>query len=121
MKLRFHKLLVPFIAMFVAMGFMSPVLGADAKSEPKRTIINNVNVCDGKSDKLAMGMSVLVENNLIKKIGKSPMKVTGKATITTNEYPASRITNQRQQESRPMKFRLHRLFVPFIARYLSVT
>ena len=33
-------------------------------------LIKNVNVFDGTSEKLAMGQDVLVEGNLIKKIGK---------------------------------------------------
>ena len=35
-----------------------------------QTLFTNVNIFDGKSDKLAMGMSVLVEGNLIKQVGK---------------------------------------------------
>lgn len=48
------------------------VASAVAQEEmPKRqTLFTNVNVFDGKSEKLATSMNVLVEGNLIKKIGK---------------------------------------------------
>ena len=81
MKLKIHKMLVPYFAVFVALSAISLVLAADAKSEPKRTIINNVNIFDGKSAELAVGMSVLVENNLIVKIAKSPIKMSGEVTV----------------------------------------
>ena len=45
-----------------------PVYSADA---PSQILIKNVNIFDGKNEKLIMGRDVLVEANLIKKIGKS--------------------------------------------------
>ena len=42
-----------------------PVYGA-----PTQVLIKNVNIFDGKTDKLAMGQDVLVEGNLIKRIGQ---------------------------------------------------
>ena len=47
-----------------------PVTAADEK-KPKLTLITNVNIFDGFSDTLAEGMSVLVEDNHIKEVGKS--------------------------------------------------
>jgi len=44
------------------------------------TLITNVNVFDGKTEKLAMGMSVLVEGNKISKIAKS-LPVPAGATV----------------------------------------
>jgi hypothetical protein len=43
---------------------------AAEKTPPKVTLFTNVNVFDGKQEKLMMGHDVLVENNLIKRIGK---------------------------------------------------
>ena len=37
---------------------------------PEQTLITNVNIFDGNSEMLGLGQDVLVENNLIKKIGK---------------------------------------------------
>jgi imidazolonepropionase-like amidohydrolase len=47
----------------------TPVSAADEKPK-SQMLFTNVNVFDGKTDKLATGMNVLVEGNLIKKIGK---------------------------------------------------
>ena len=41
-----------------------------ADDPPVHVLFTNVNVFDGKSEKLAMGMSVLIEGNLIKQVGK---------------------------------------------------
>jgi len=49
--------------------FYQPV-HAQAQEAPSQVLIKNVNVFDGTSEKLAMGQDVLVEGNLIKKIGK---------------------------------------------------
>ena len=47
----------------------TPVLAAEEKPKPQ-TLFTNCNVFDGKADKLANGQNVLVEGNLIIKIGK---------------------------------------------------
>ena len=57
-----------------------PVQGGQAKSATKQVLIKNVNIFDGKSEKLAMGQDVLVEGNLIKQIGKG-LKVGDEATV----------------------------------------
>ncbi len=57
----------------------TPSNSADMKP-PAQTLFTNVNVFDGKSDKLAMGMSVLVEGNLIKSVGKD---IKGRDDATT--------------------------------------
>jgi imidazolonepropionase-like amidohydrolase len=46
------------------------VVGAAAQETdaPRQVLFNNVNIFDGKSDRLAEGMSVLVEGNLIKTV-----------------------------------------------------
>ncbi len=59
---------------FIAGG----ALAADGKSLPQ-TLFTNVNIFDGTSPKLAMGMNVLVEGNLIKAVGKG-IKARGDAT-----------------------------------------
>ncbi len=53
---------------------------ADEKSLPQ-VLFTNVNIFDGTSDKLAMGTNVLVEGNLIKKIGKGVKGRNGAKTI----------------------------------------
>ena len=51
----------------------SPALAADAAEEKKPTqiLFTNVNIFDGFKDELSPGMSVLVEDNYIKEVGKS--------------------------------------------------
>mgnify|MGYP001828900492 FL=1 len=51
----------------------APAASADAAEEkkPVQILFSNVNIFDGFSDKLSTGMSVLVENNYIKEVGKS--------------------------------------------------
>jgi imidazolonepropionase-like amidohydrolase len=51
------------------MANSAPLAAAEEKPKPQ-TLFTNVNIFDGKSDTLAEGMSVLVEENLIKQIGK---------------------------------------------------
>jgi len=51
----------------------------DAK--PNATLIQNVNIFDGKNEKLATGMSVLVEGNEITKIAESITAPAGATVI----------------------------------------
>ena len=51
-----------------------------ASDPPKQVLIKNVNIFDGKNEKLNMGQDVLIEINLIKKIGKG-LKANSKATV----------------------------------------
>ena len=63
--------------------FITPpaaVLGAKDETKPQ-TLFTNVNIFDGTSDTLAEGMSVLVEGNLIKKIGKGDVDARVDATV----------------------------------------
>jgi imidazolonepropionase-like amidohydrolase len=53
---------------------------ANEKEKITQTLFKNVNIFDGKSEKLAMGQNVLVEGNLIKQIGKS-LKANADATV----------------------------------------
>ena len=55
-----------FLIIFLAYPF-SAISAEDAVTQ---TLIKNVNIFDGKSEKLAIGQDVLIEANLIKKIGK---------------------------------------------------
>ena len=47
---------------------------AAEKKTPAQVLFTNVNIFDGKGDKLAMGMSVLIEGNLIKQISRGGIK-----------------------------------------------
>jgi len=73
-----------FLALIViaSVSLVSVATNATAAEEkaPKQVLFKNVNIFDGKSDKLAMGQDVLVEGNLIKKVGKG-LKANSGATV----------------------------------------
>jgi imidazolonepropionase-like amidohydrolase len=52
-----------------------------AAAEPEQVLFTNVNVFDGKTDRLTRGMNVLVEGNLIKTISAGKVKVDKDATV----------------------------------------
>ena len=93
MKFR-NLLLILTTFSFLAFVLLGPVFVQEAASDyqpqakptdaaakaPAQTLIKNVNIFDGTSDKLAMGRDVLVEGNLIKTIGKG-LKTPGGATV----------------------------------------
>jgi len=58
------------IAMFVALAVPQTQAQAQKKEAPPQVLIKNVQIFDGKSDKLTKGLDVLVEGNKIKRIGK---------------------------------------------------
>ena len=60
-----------FACLVMALILLTAPASAAEKKKPKLTLITNVNIFDGFSDKLAKGMSVLVEGNHIKEVGKS--------------------------------------------------
>ena len=51
----------------------APVSAADKKPKPQ-TLFTNCNIFDGKADKLASNGRVLVEGNLIQKIGDNDLR-----------------------------------------------
>jgi imidazolonepropionase-like amidohydrolase len=58
------------ICLIFSLALVAPSMAAETK--PKSTlIITNANMLDGKNEKLANGMSVLIEGNGIAKIAKS--------------------------------------------------
>jgi len=65
------KSLIKIIAsLFLTLAFCVPAIAGDAAPKPS-VLISNANIFDGTSEKLATGMSVLVEGNKITKIAKS--------------------------------------------------
>jgi imidazolonepropionase-like amidohydrolase len=66
----------------VALLVLMAPLAAYAQDEaPSQTLFTNVSIFDGKSDKLITGRDVLVEKNLIKKIGKKLEAAEGATVI----------------------------------------
>jgi imidazolonepropionase-like amidohydrolase len=52
-------------------ALVQPPPALSQEQKPNQILFTNVNIFDGKSDELAEGMSVLVEANYIKEVGKS--------------------------------------------------
>ncbi len=70
-----------FIAfIFAALAFCASAIAQAADAKPT-VLITNANIFDGKSDKLATGVSVLVEGNKIAKIAKSIPAPAGATVI----------------------------------------
>ncbi|MGI9372184.1 MAG: amidohydrolase family protein [Hyphomicrobiales bacterium] len=62
-----------YVSRIIATSFLLFTFAVFANAQDKQkpqTLFTNVNIFDGKDDTLAEGMSVLVEGNLIKQIGK---------------------------------------------------
>ena len=59
----------------------SATAGAQEQKAKPQVLFSNVDVFDGKSDKLAEGMSVLIEGNLIKKIAKGDIEADANAKV----------------------------------------
>ncbi len=72
------------LLLFVAVGLSAIVAASPAlaqeKAPPAQVLFKNVNIFDGIKDTLHEGQDVLVEGNLIKKIGKD-LKADDKATV----------------------------------------
>ena len=58
----------------------APAFGGDPKAKPK-TLITNVNVFDGKSEKLIQNAGVLIEGNLIKEVSAGKITAEGATVI----------------------------------------
>ena len=67
-RLKILSLMLPPCILFLLLAI--PAQGGESKGVPKQVLIRNVNIFDGKTDTLAMSQDVLVEQNLIKQIGK---------------------------------------------------
>ena len=65
--------------LITGIAFAASAVAKDKQASPQ-TLLTNVNVFDGKSEKLAMGQDVLVEGNLIKLVGKG-LKAGDGATV----------------------------------------
>jgi len=79
----FKKFSIVAVVLLIAFAGMSlPIKAATAdKKPPSQIVIQNVNIFDGVNDKLATGMSVLVEGNKIAKIAKSIPTPAGATVI----------------------------------------
>ncbi len=70
-----------FAATTLAVASATLVSAAAEKEAPRQILFTNVDIFDGFADKLQTNMSVLVENNYIKEVGKSIEKPDGAYVI----------------------------------------
>jgi len=68
------------VALTAVAAFGVSAAAQEEKSKPQ-VLFTNVNIFDGKTDRLAEGMSVLVEGNLIKKVAKGDIEADENATV----------------------------------------
>lgn len=73
------------ILIIIALFIMSAAKAQDGESSseppPNQILINNVNIFDGKTNKLAKGMNILVVDNLIETISNGEIEVDESATV----------------------------------------
>ena len=74
------KLLTPVLALTMSAALFSSTSVNAEDEAPNQILFKNVNIFDGKSDKLNNGQNVLVEGNTIKAIGKE-VKAGANATV----------------------------------------
>jgi len=70
-----------FVACLSMVMMTAPASAAEEKKQKPQTLFINVNIFDGKADKLATNRRVLVEGNLIKEIGDKDLKGAKYATV----------------------------------------
>jgi imidazolonepropionase-like amidohydrolase len=68
------------LAMVASIFFASAVL-AEEKPLPPQTLFTNVHIWDGISKNLSKSTNVLIENNLIKKVGAADTEANAMATV----------------------------------------
>ncbi|MEA2080036.1 MAG: amidohydrolase family protein, partial [Pseudomonadota bacterium] len=74
------KLLSPVLALTMSAALFGSTLLNAAEEAPGQILFKNVNIFDGKSNKLNNGQNVLIEGNTIKAIGKD-VKASTDATV----------------------------------------
>ncbi len=73
--------IIPAVTFLIASSALLAITPAISAEPKPQTLITNVNIFDGKSDKLAMGMSVLVEGSMIKEVTKGVITADGATMI----------------------------------------
>jgi len=70
-----------FIWAIIASVLVAMPVVAVAQDEPTQVLFTNVNVFDGHAEELAVGMNVLVEDNLIKQVSEESISAPGATVI----------------------------------------
>ena len=72
---------VTIVCLFIFSFLLAGSVSAEVMKEPAQVLFKNVNLFDGTTDKLGIGINVLVEENLIKEISASAIKTNPSATV----------------------------------------
>ncbi len=75
------KHLMKIVSLVLAVAALSLPFVAIAQDASKQVLFTNVNVFDGQAEELAMGMNVLVENNLIKQVSAEAISAPSATVI----------------------------------------
>ena len=70
------------IALLAVVVCISGFARAAEQPSPKLTLISNVNIFDGKTEKLQKNMHVLVKDNLIETVSNEPLAVIQTDNVT---------------------------------------
>src|SRR5210317_2592748 len=83
MKVRLKKVAMSCIKGLVVVTAMHAVTAAavDDEQKPQQVLFTDVNVFDGKSEDLKMGVNVLVEDNIITSVGAQTTAADGAVII----------------------------------------
>ncbi len=79
--MKLNRFYILILIAFIALVAFAPIAMATKKEAPRQVLFKNVNIFNGYDAKLAMGQDVLVEGNLIQKIGKGLKASTGATVI----------------------------------------
>jgi hypothetical protein len=81
-KMRLNAFVIALLAVVVCIsGFAQ----AAEQPSPRLTLISNVNIFDGKTEKLHKNMHVLVKGNLIETVSKEPLAIIQTDNVTMIE------------------------------------
>ena len=84
MNKKFYIWIVISILFMVSTAIAQDGEGAETP-KPSQTLINNVNIFDGKTNKLTKGMNVLIVDNVIETISNDSIEVDESATVIEGE------------------------------------
>lgn len=77
--MRFNTFVIALLAVII---FFSGFAQTAEQPPPKLTLISNVNIFDGKTEKLHKNMHILVKGNLIETVSNEPLAVVQTDNVT---------------------------------------
>ena len=107
MKVRLKKLMASGIqGLAIAAATLAVAAGGVAEEQkPRQVLFTDVNVFDGKSEELQMGVNVLVEDNIITSVGAQTTAADGAAWpyAAAGSKPGAITGERRRTSSKPIE------------------